>query len=58
MKIMTNKKLQELCEAVAYLTSNGQKFCVHFGYDNAVEKARQLRVDKYLEIRPRAIKGM
>ena len=57
MKILTNKKLTELCEAVSYLALNGQKFYVDFGYDNAIEKARQLRVHKYHEIRPTATKG-
>lgn len=41
-KLLHHTELFELCRAVSKLERAGYKFCVDFGYENAIEKARQL----------------
>ncbi len=43
MKFYTDKQIFELCDAIANLERAGQRFCTDFGYENAVEKYRELR---------------
>jgi len=41
--ILVNENyLYELCDAVTQLERRGYKFCVDFGYDNAIEKFNSL----------------
>ncbi len=45
IKNKTNIKVDkkyELCRAVEKLAIAGKKFCVDYGYDNAVQKAKEL----------------
>ena len=49
MKLFTQKQLIALCQAVVELEHGGKRFLV--GYDNAVRKAQELRVERQRERR-------
>lgn len=51
MKLFTQKQLIALCQAVVELEHGGKRFLVDYGYDNAVRKAQELRVERQRERR-------